>query len=242
MVDLEVFFSFFFFLFLFQPDEMDSLQIEKATKVLLKWNSKQEKNDLLESKEYFYLIVTLQEMPKKVQLNPTLLHLKHPIHSDSTICIFTKDPQSDYEDLPYKTMGIKELKEKKAYEEKRQLSGDYELFLADKRVLPLLPKKLGKSFFNKKKQPVGLDMKKSKELIQRDIETILNGTLLYQNVGTCLNIKVGLSTMTQNEIVENIEFVHQQLNELKLTKNKIQSIHVKLLNSTSLPLLQLLPQ
>lgn len=39
----------------------------------------------------------------------------------------------------------------KEFEAKRQLSESYDLFLADNRVLPLLPKLLGKSFFRKKK-------------------------------------------------------------------------------------------
>jgi ribosome biogenesis protein UTP30 len=39
----------------------------------------------------------------------------------------------------------------KPFEAKRQLCASYDLFLADERVLPLLPPILGKTFFMKKK-------------------------------------------------------------------------------------------
>jgi ribosome biogenesis protein UTP30 len=49
-------------------------------------------------------------------------------------------------------VGITKLKGKFApYDARRQLAGDYGLFLADERVIPLLPGLLGKAFFKKKK-------------------------------------------------------------------------------------------
>jgi len=49
-------------------------------------------------------------------------------------------------------MGVSKLRQKyKPYEAKRQLCFSYDFFLADERVLPLLPPLLGKVFFDKKK-------------------------------------------------------------------------------------------
>ena len=46
-----------------------------------------------------------------------------------------------------------------AHEAKRQLCNSYDLFLADERIIPSLPKLIGKSFFKKKKQPIPVDMR-----------------------------------------------------------------------------------
>ena len=76
------------------------------------------------------------------------------------VCLITKDPQREYKDLinPLglksitKVVGVSKLRTKyKAFEIRRQLCNSYDLFLADDRVLPLLPKLLGKTFFDKKK-------------------------------------------------------------------------------------------
>lgn len=77
------------------------------------------------------------------------------------ICLFVKDPQREYKDLIHslgldhvitKVIGISKLRKKyKEYEAKRLLCNSYDLFLADDRVLPLLPKLLGKTFFAKKR-------------------------------------------------------------------------------------------
>lgn len=47
---------------------------------------------------------------------------------------------------------MKKLREKyRQFEQKRQLCDSYDLFMADERVLPMLPGLLGKTFFDKKK-------------------------------------------------------------------------------------------
>lgn len=58
-------------------------------------------------------------------------------------------------------IGVSKLKKKYVpYEAKRQLCSAYDLFVADSRVLPMLPPLLGKTFFKKKKLPVPINLKK----------------------------------------------------------------------------------
>ena len=45
----------------------------------------------------------------------------------------------------------------KSFEAKRQLSASYDLFLADRRLYQMLPRLLGKKFFEKKKCVVSDD-------------------------------------------------------------------------------------
>lgn len=69
-------------------------------------------------------------------------------------CLIVKDPQREYKDKIAaqgitgisRVIGISKLRNKfKQYEAQRQLCGTYDLFLADDRVLPLLPHLIGSS-------------------------------------------------------------------------------------------------
>ena len=76
------------------------------------------------------------------------------------ICLITKDPQREYKDLleekqirfVSRVVGIEKLKGKfKGYDARRALLQENGLFLADERVIPLLPQLLGSKFFQAKK-------------------------------------------------------------------------------------------
>lgn len=79
---------------------------------------------------------------------------------ESAVCLITKDPQREYKDLLEahsirfisRVVGVEKLKGKfKPFEAKRLLLKENGLFLADERVIPLLPKLLGSKFFAAKK-------------------------------------------------------------------------------------------
>lgn len=79
---------------------------------------------------------------------------------NSSICLITKDPQREYKDLLEaqnvkfisRVVGLAKLKGKWAgYEARRMLLKENDLFLADDRVIPLLPKLLGSKWFAAKK-------------------------------------------------------------------------------------------
>jgi ribosome biogenesis protein UTP30 len=78
----------------------------------------------------------------------------------SAVCLITKDPQREYKILLEeagvrfisRVVGIEKLKGKfKPFEARRALLRENALFLADERVIPLLPRLLGKIFFTAKK-------------------------------------------------------------------------------------------
>lgn len=88
--------------------------------------------------------------------------IEHPLVDPRTtsICLITKDPQREYKDLLEsknikfisRVVGIAKLKGKfKAFEARRLLLKENGLFLADDRVIPLLPKLLGSKWFEAKK-------------------------------------------------------------------------------------------
>ena len=60
-----------------------------------------------------------------------------------------------------KVIVVSKLKKKYVpFEAKRELCSAYDIFVADQRVLPMLPPLLGKTFFKKKKLPVSIDLQK----------------------------------------------------------------------------------
>lgn len=88
--------------------------------------------------------------------------IEHPLVDPRTtsVCLITKDPQREYKDLLEsnnikfisRVVGIEKLKGKfKGFDARRLLLRENGLFLADNRVLPLLPSLLGKQWFKAKK-------------------------------------------------------------------------------------------
>lgn len=110
---------------------------------------------------------TIQDVSShSVCYNFTLLNLRSPIVHPivdprvSSVCLITKDPQREYKDLLEthgirfisRVVGIEKLKGKfKPFEARRMLLKENDLFLADERVVPLLPGLLGSKFFDAKK-------------------------------------------------------------------------------------------
>jgi ribosome biogenesis protein UTP30 len=91
--------------------------------------------------------------------------IPNPIYKEATeVCLFVKDHDGEGHKAAkarvrsiensgvQKVIGLSKLKANYfSFEQKRKLCDSYELFLADDRILPSLPKLLGKSFFKKKK-------------------------------------------------------------------------------------------
>ncbi len=118
--------------------------------------------------------------------------MKHAIYDETTnICMITKDPQRQYKDavkelsLPIdKVVGLSKLRAKfKAYQSRRELCGSYQLFLADDRILPALPGTIGKAFFDAKKIPIPINLKKN---LKDEVDEIMNSTFLMLGKGSCV--------------------------------------------------------
>ena len=116
-----------------------------------------------------YASFTLKDMPtKQIKNKPIPIPLKHPFHPVTAtslngvrVCLFTKDPSDEYkkllvakgcDHLVTKVVSVKKLREHyRAFEEKRKLKDDFDVFLTDANIVPMLPKLLGKAFFIAKK-------------------------------------------------------------------------------------------
>jgi len=118
------------------------------------------KTQLFEEDDMIQLVITLKTIPEKQSVKPQRIAIPHSLHprESTEVCIFVKDPQTDIKKLfeekgvkVSKVVGLAKLKANyKEFEAKRKLCGSYDLFLADARITPMLPKLLGKTFFKKR--------------------------------------------------------------------------------------------
>lgn len=125
--------------------------------------------------QVLYLQLALKRMPLQARKDkPVPLPLPHPLLSPegAGICLFVKDHKGEgHKEAKRmvarferkggvaKVVGLSKLRTKfESHEAKRELCKLYDLFLADERILPSLPKLIGKSFFKKKKQPIPVDI------------------------------------------------------------------------------------
>ena len=125
--------------------------------------------------------------------------------------MITKDPQREYKDMLdshgikfiNRVVGITKLKGKfKPFEARRLLLQENGLFLADERVVPLLPGLLGRKFFDAKKcvpslfffarhaltttylrQPIPVCL--TRKDLKGELERAISSTYMHQNQGTC---------------------------------------------------------
>ena len=141
-----------------------------------------------------------------------------------------------------KVLGVSKLKKKFAtHEQKRQLCRDYAIFLADTRILSLLPKLLGKTFFKKKKQPVPVELRGSNAKWKQNIEDALGSTYAHLSGGSCFTLRIAKpNEHNQKQVLENLMTVVNRLSELEAIgkwKN-VQSLFLKTTTSVSLPIFQ----
>ncbi|KAL1496613.1 hypothetical protein AB1Y20_014217 [Prymnesium parvum] len=203
--------------------------------------------------ENVYLVLATKQMPpalgKAKADKPVKLGLPHPFSSleNLELCLITKDPQREFKDklatqnVRAKVIGISKLKKKYCeFEAKRQLCAAYDLFVADARVLPMLPPLLGKIFYKKKKLPVPINLKKKD--LRSELEAICGGSFYRHSSGTSNAFKVGKISQGETALVDNVIAVVDQV--VRLTPKKwsnVQALYLRSTNSVALPLYNSLP-
>ncbi|GAB4859114.1 hypothetical protein Ancab_010579 [Ancistrocladus abbreviatus] len=234
-------------------------RVERAVKALLKWKSsksKDQKLQLLPSDEFLYLVLTLKKIPPKGRTNPYKIPLSHPLHSphESELCLFVDDRHGRLtskdakekiasEGIPIsKIIKLSKLKsDYKPFETKRKLCDSYDMFFADKRVIPLLPKLLGKHFYKKRKIPVPVEL--GHRNWKEQIERACGSALLFLKTGTCSVVRVGKCSMEVEEIVENVVAVIDGVVDAVPKKwANVRSLHLKFSESLALPIYQVMPE
>ncbi|KAM9838087.1 ribosomal L1 domain-containing protein 1 [Aulostomus maculatus] len=233
---------------------LDRCQVKKAVQALQAFVKTTFSGEslLMDDTQQISLLFTLWKIPRKPQT--IRIPLPHGLRTDSEeVCLFTRDePKMTSEQTQrfYKTLleekGVKCITEiipykvlkteYKPYEAKRRLLGNFEMFLSDDRIRRLLPAHLGKHFYQRKKEPLCVNMQ-SKHLA-RDIQRLIQGTNLKVNgKGSCCMARVAHSGMTADEIMENIAVTVQTVvAKLRTRGPVIKVIHLKSQTSVALPI------
>ena len=99
---------------------------------------------------------------------------------------------------------LRELKvEYKAFEAKTALCHRHEAFLADEKILRLLPKFLGKAFYARRKFPLPINL--TSKNLSKDVEKALRTVVVpLSNKGTCSMLRIGNTSMKPSHLVDNI--------------------------------------
>ncbi|GHP05250.1 hypothetical protein PPROV_000400200 [Pycnococcus provasolii] len=157
-----------------------------------------------------------------------------------------------------KVLGISKLRAKyKPYEAKRQLLNEYDVFLADDRILPLLPKLLGKHFFKRKKQPMPVNLVKQesknapkrhsrsqegapfREDWSKAVREVVEGTSVVLRAGSCVSVRAADAVNhTPKQASENILAVIESVLPHVGGFENLQGVFVKVAESVALPVYQ----
>ncbi|KAL9615453.1 MAG: hypothetical protein Q9167_000131 [Letrouitia subvulpina] len=224
-----------------------------STKNLLKASSDGEHDK--DAEPIWLILTTKKYISDQRRLKPGKILLPHSVnHSQTTsVCLITCDPQRTFKDaiahpsFPpalsskiQKVIGLSKLKARyRNFESRRQLLGEHDVFLADARVITLLPKALGKIFYKGPKKPVPVNLEPNKTSdtaatrkeapakkfnaheknttksvapavqIGKEIERTLSCTFVYLSPAVTTAIRVGLSSFTPTQVAENVDAVVQ---------------------------------
>ncbi|KAG1662512.1 hypothetical protein FOA52_000916 [Chlamydomonas sp. UWO 241] len=234
-------------------------QVQKAVASLLLFVAGQKKEELFsEDAENLNLTISLKKMPLQSRKDkPIALGLPFPLYEveGAEICLLVKDHKGEGHKEGKallakfeknggvtKVIGLSKLRTKyESHEAKRQLCKMYDIFLADERILPSLPKLIGKSFFKKKKQPIPIRITGAN--LPEQVKKAVSCTYMFKNSGTCINIKVGTSALSEAQVAANVHAVLVQAMEHVPKKwANVRGVFLKTADSVALPLFQALPE
>lgn len=222
-------------------------------------------------------LTTKKHIIDQKRFKPAKIALPHPLNTSSTtkICLIVADPQRTYKDIVAspafpaalgaritKVVGVSKIRSKwSQYEAQRKLLAEYDIFLADDRIITGLPKLLGKTFYKSTtKRPIpvsiaapapktdGKRIKKAKgeesrgaatpQAIAAEIEKAIQGALVHLSPSTNTSVRVGYASWEPKAIAENIAVVSQTLIEKFVPKqwHNVRAIHIKGPNTMALPI------
>lgn len=245
-----------------------------------------DEEDVEDEVPLWLVLTTKKHIIDKKRLKPGKIQLPHPYldaHDEAgtlRICLIVAEPQRQYKDLIAdaafpaavarhigRVIDLKKLKAKyKAFEARRQLFGEYDVFLADDRIITHLPQTLGKVFYKtgrKRPIPISLEGKrqatdeqgnKRRKLaeggakvvrddvrpadVAREIERTLQSALVHLAPSTTTAVKVGVASQSAEEVAKNVEAVVGAMVERFVPQqwNNLRAVHIKGPNTAALPI------
>lgn len=232
---------------------MDETLVVKAVIALQKYHSTVKRGarpKLIEADPLVSLVIALKKIPDRT-IRPLRVPLPHTLYPLETteLCLITKKEKSEVKEEMQakgvhgvsKVIPISKLKTNyKSFEAKRLLSASYDVFLADRRLYQMLPRLLGKKFFEKKKFPIPVDLQKKD--LAFEIHRARDSTYLHIGLGSCCHIPVGRVGFPPEDLCSNItSAIMGVASHIPRGLKNIQSVHLKTPDSIALPIHSSLP-
>ncbi|GBL98756.1 Ribosomal L1 domain-containing protein 1 [Araneus ventricosus] len=244
---------------------MEIKKVKEAVNALKLLNKKfveedLKKQPLLEetAESPIYLQVMLKKIPPPQLIRMIRMPLPHSLVSEtSEVCLITGDLEKrnhkaeveptvlHYKDLLRKhgvtvvsqVIPLRQLRtEYKTFESKRQLVAAYDVFLVDKKIAGVMAKTLGKSFFQSRKFPVQIDMRRPNLKDQID-KALCQTEFSLTCRGNSYALEVARLSMEDEAIIENIKTCIEVLeNKLPGNRENILSLYVKTAKSKAVPI------
>ncbi|XP_046369994.2 ribosomal L1 domain-containing protein 1-like [Haliotis rufescens] len=202
--------------------DFEKAKVQKAVAALFNLLKDTKKASFIDEAEKIHLQFTFKKVPN---VKNKTLHLKLPhslMRDTMDVCLFVKDVNKkkrdfdptihhykellDKHDINFVTevIPLKSLKtEYKPYEAKRILSDRFDVFLADKCVIRLLPDFLGKAFYGRRRLPIGVNMGASN--LKKELQEALDNSQCYiSGRGASGMATVAHSEMKIEHVVDNV--------------------------------------
>ncbi|KAL8837260.1 MAG: hypothetical protein Q9176_005794 [Flavoplaca citrina] len=253
--------------------ESDRKAAVSSTRNLLSTSS-----DIPDVEPVWLSLTTKKHIVDRHRLKPGKIPLPHSLNQSptTTICLISCDPQRQVKDtiahpsFPTalssritKVIGLSKIKARyKSFESRRQLLIDHDVFLADARVITMLPKILGKIFYQSPKQPIPVSLEPYKQTnasgkrvtpkaadentktlapplqVAKEIEKTVNCALVHLSPSNNTSVRVGYSSFTAQQIADNVEAVVAGLAGKYIPQGwrNIRAVHVKGPNTMALPI------
>ncbi|XP_078610621.1 uncharacterized protein LOC144881425 isoform X2 [Branchiostoma floridae x Branchiostoma japonicum] len=239
---------------------LDSNQVTKAANALVNFHQergtkKKGKKDLLEDEAAMpvFMQFSVKRIPKEKN-QKYLIKLPHSIEKPTEVCLFTRDRKNLEPELPTTEMYYMDLlkkhgvtcvtevisykklsKEYKQFESKLRLLKSFDLFLSDRGVTRMLPSHLGKHFYKAKKFPIDVNLEKKD--LKPEFQRVLGSTrCTVTGHGSCSSVMVGTTSMTAEQVTENVEAVAKELGDkIEFGWPNIKSVSIKSQKSPALP-------
>jgi ribosome biogenesis protein UTP30 len=242
--------------------ELDSTLVTKAVHALLKHHESKTPNELLGNESSIHVLISLIVPPTVASGKHHEIVLPHALYKDlddAEVCLIVKNEatKKDIQELKAqfadllkpvkKILTLDSLRSKHGdYAQRRSLMKRFSQFLVDDRITPLMPRALGRDFIRKHKLPLSIKIASSGSSGGRtntNLATALQrgvrSTYYTVNAGSCVSVKVAVTTMAASAIVDNILTASRSLH---FPTKAIQNVCIKSPESAALPIYNQTPE
>jgi ribosome biogenesis protein UTP30 len=239
--------------------ELDSTLVTKAVHALLKHHESKTSNELLGNESNIHVLISLIVPPTVASGKHHEIVLPHALYKDlddAEVCLIVKNEatKKDIQELKAqfvdllkpvkKILTLDSLRSKHGdYAQRRSLLKRFSQFLVDDRITPLMPRALGRDFIRKHKLPLSIKIASGSGGTNTNLATALQrgvrSTYYTVNAGSCVSVKVAVTTMTVSAVVDNIMTASKSLH---FPTKAIQNVCIKSPESAALPIYHQTPE